>query len=103
MNVAATLLAVTEEQIVEYFQKKGAVSPSTAIPLNIQDLKAHVDVPEFTEESLHFCTFLVQTSSGRYYLDQALLTKNYAILKIVLGAMALLILISVLVSLIPTN
>lgn len=98
MNVAATLLATTEEEVVSYFKNRKAFSPQTAVAVNFEDLKRNLATPDFLEENLLSYNFLKSTSDGKYYLDQQIYSNNSKSLKIFLILLSFLLALSLILS-----
>lgn len=89
--MAASLLAITEEQVIDYFRKKGALSAKTAITLDFEDLKSKLDVPEFVSKDFSEYTFVKITDSGKYFIDEQelkrqtkLVTKIFIVIGVIL-------------------
>lgn len=85
VNLATNLLAITEDQIFSYFKSRGAISESTAIDIDIEELKSKLDIPEFVINGFSEYPYIKSTSDGKYYLNDYEYSKqNKVILYVIL-------------------
>ncbi|MDF3078753.1 MAG: hypothetical protein K0S09_2642 [Sphingobacteriaceae bacterium] len=65
-NTAAIALAVRRRRFIRMFEEAGAMSPNTAIAVDVNDMK-----PRFMFKRMVAQGIFVEAAAGRFYLDEA--------------------------------
>jgi hypothetical protein len=87
LYIVPAVLAAAQQRLLAPFREAGATSPERAIPLEVDK---HARNPQF--QSLLRRGVLVEASPGRYYLDEAAITRESRANRPVLAVIALALL-----------
>jgi hypothetical protein len=97
MNPITIAFGIAEDQVINFFKTKKALSQDTAIELSFDELKKSLDAPELLDEKLTEFTYIKRTTTGKYYLDEkSLKSETNLVIKIILIIFLLIVLISIL-------